>query len=232
MVNPRFWTGYRDCAPFILVAAPFGMLFGVAATEAGMDLLSTMVMTVVVIAGASQFTALVLLQENAPTLIVIVTALAVNLRMAMYAAALAPWFRGTAPGMRLLLAYFNLDQNFGLASLRFPEEPDWTRADRVAYFLGAALAITPWWVTFTLVGALAGSSVPDWLSLDFALPICFIAIVGPGLRSLPHIAAAVVSVVAALSLSWVPYSLGLIIAALIAMATGAALELMLERRAK
>lgn len=230
MVNPRFWLGYRDCAPFILVAAPFGMLFGVAATEAGMDLVATMTMTVLVIAGAAQFTALILLQEEAPTIIVIATALAVNLRMAMYAAALAPWFQGARPGMKLVLAYFNVDQTFGLSSVRFPEEPDWTVADRIAYFIGAGLSITPFWVTFSLIGALVGSAVPDWLSLDFALPICFLAIIGPALRTVPHFAAALVSVAGALSLSWVPWSLGLILAALLAMLVGAMLELWLERR--
>lgn len=231
MVNPRFWLGLRDCAPFILVAAPFGMLFGVAATEAGMDLLATMSMTILVIAGASQFTALVLMQDNAPTLVVIATALAVNLRMAMYAAALAPWFKGVPPGRKLLLAYFNIDQNFGLASVRFPQEPAWTAIDRAAYFIGAALAITPFWVAFTLIGALVGAAVPAWLSLDFALPICFLAIVGPALRTVPHVAAAIVSVAGALALAWVPWSLGLIVAAILAMMTGAALERWMERRA-
>jgi predicted branched-subunit amino acid permease len=47
-----------------------------------------MTMTVLVIAGAAQFTALALLEEQAPMLIVIIAALAVNLHMAMYSAAL------------------------------------------------------------------------------------------------------------------------------------------------
>ena len=59
------------------------------AAEAGWGLAETMGMTVMVIAGASQFTALQLLSEHAPLVIVIATALAVNLRMAMYSAALS-----------------------------------------------------------------------------------------------------------------------------------------------
>ena len=47
-----FWSGYRDCSPFILVVAPFGLLFGAIATEAGFNLLETMSMTILVIAGA------------------------------------------------------------------------------------------------------------------------------------------------------------------------------------
>ena len=75
----------------MLVVVPFGMLFGVIAGEAGWSLLQNLAMSVMVIAGASQFTALQLLSENAPTLIVIATALAVNLRLAMYSASLAPY---------------------------------------------------------------------------------------------------------------------------------------------
>jgi len=42
----NFWHGFRDCSPFILVVAPFGVLFGVVATGAGLNLLETMTMTV------------------------------------------------------------------------------------------------------------------------------------------------------------------------------------------
>ncbi|MBC6442014.1 MAG: AzlC family ABC transporter permease [Rhodobacteraceae bacterium] len=228
MVNRRFLTGLKDGAPFILVAAPFGTLFGVAATETGLNLPETMAMTVLVIAGAAQFTALVLMQEQAPTLVVIITALAVNLRMAMYSAALAPWLGKNRPGMKLLLAYFTVDQSFALSSLRYEHEPAWTLADRTSYFCGASLAILPPWVLFSCVGAVAGNAIPAWASLDFALPICFLAIIGPSLRSLPHVIAAGVSVGGALWLAWMPWSLGLIVAAMLAMVTGAWAERWLE----
>ena len=85
-----FWLGYRDNIPFWLIVAPFGMLFGAVATEAGFTIIQTMIMTAFVVAGSSQFTALTLLQDGAPTLIILATSLAVNLRMAMYSAALVP----------------------------------------------------------------------------------------------------------------------------------------------
>ncbi|WGI21660.1 AzlC family ABC transporter permease [Amylibacter sp. IMCC11727] len=225
-----FWAGYRDCMPFILVAGPFGMLFGVASTDLGLTLIETMTMTVLVIAGAAQFTALLLLEENAPTFIIILTALAVNLRMAMYSAAMVPYLGKAPKGMKLLLAYFNVDQSFGLASVRFPQEPTWTVAMRSAYFCGASLAIMPFWVLFTYLGAAFGTKIPDAFALDFALPICFLAIIAPALRTLPHVLAAAVSVIGALLLSWVPFSLGLIIAAIAAMMSGAFAEKWLQDR--
>ena len=68
-------------------------------------------------------------------------------------------------------------------------------------------------------------------ALDFAVPITFIALFAPALRDLAHLAAAFVSVTVALALAGLPYSLGLMIAATLAMAAGAAVEAALERRA-
>ncbi|MEL7261344.1 MAG: AzlC family ABC transporter permease, partial [Pseudomonadota bacterium] len=79
-----YLAGLRDGAPFVLVAGPFAVLFGVLATEAGLNLFEVMTFSLVVIAGAAQFTALQLMQDNAPTVIVLISALAVNLRVAMY----------------------------------------------------------------------------------------------------------------------------------------------------
>ena len=73
-------------------------------------------------------------------------------------------------------------------------------------------------------GAVAGRAIPDWLALDFAVPITFIALIAPALRDLAHVAAAVTAVVAALALAGLPYSSGLLVAALLGMGAGALVE--------
>jgi predicted branched-subunit amino acid permease len=93
---------------------PFAILFGVVGTEAGLNLAQVMGFSVGVIAGASQFAALQLMSENAPTLIVVASALAVNLRMAMYSAALAPHLGPASLRDRALIAYMNVDQTYAL----------------------------------------------------------------------------------------------------------------------
>ncbi len=82
-----FGQGIRDALPFVLVIIPFGVVFGVVATEAGLNVFEALTFSVVVIAGAAQFTVLQLMVDNTPTVIVLISALAVNLRMAMYSAA-------------------------------------------------------------------------------------------------------------------------------------------------
>lgn len=113
--HTAYWEGVRDGLPFILVVAPFALLFGVVATEAGLNVWETLAFSVVVIAGAAQFTALQLMQENAPTVIVLASALAVNLRMAMYSAALVPQIGHARLGLRAIMAYLMVDQAFAVA---------------------------------------------------------------------------------------------------------------------
>lgn len=225
-----FWSGFIDCSPFILVVAPFGLLFGVVATEAGLNIVETMSMTVLVIAGAAQFTALALLEDQAPTFIVILAALAVNLRMAMYSAALVPHLGKSSLGTRVLASYFMVDQTFAVSIKKFEDKPEWSLSQKAAYYFGCASSICPFWYGFTLIGAIAGKSIPQEYSLDFAIPICFISLIAPMLRSLPHLVAALVSVFIALILAWMPYNLWLLIAAIIAMMAGARTELWMKQR--
>ncbi|MEO0922138.1 MAG: branched-chain amino acid ABC transporter permease, partial [Pseudomonadota bacterium] len=111
-----------------------------------------------------------------------------------------------------------------LSALQFEENPAWTIKQRMAYFWGTVAPICPFWYAFTLLGALIGETIPDRLALDFALPICFLALIMPMLRSPAHVAAALVSVTAALAFSWMPYNLGLLTAGILGMMTGAEIE--------
>lgn len=222
--------GIIDAAPFILVIIPFATLFGVLATEAGLNVFETMAFSIVVIAGAAQFTALQLMQENVPTVIVLISALAVNLRMAMYSASLTPYIGAAPLWQRALCAYLTVDQSYVVGVSKFERAPDMTVPERVGYFLGAVTPIVPLWYGFTLVGALIGTQVPDSWALDFAIPITFLAMIAPMFRTAAHVVAALVAMVVALLAAGVPYSLGLIIAGIAGMMAGAQTELWMSRR--
>lgn len=225
-----FWSGFRDGLPFLFVVGPFATLFGVLATEAGLNVFETMTFSVMVIAGAAQFTALQLMQENAPTMIVLISALTVNLRMAMYSASLTPWI-GSAPlWQRAIAAYFLVDQTYACSVARFEAQPQMTVAQRMAYFAGCAAPVCPMWYVFTLVGALIGARIPESLALDFALPITFLALVTPMLRTPAHVVAALTAIVMSLLSAGAPFSLGLVIAAACGMIAGARAELWLAAR--
>ncbi|SFA99879.1 4-azaleucine resistance probable transporter AzlC [Poseidonocella pacifica] len=230
-IKSRYLQGVRDGAPFLFVIGPFGLLFGVVATEAGLNVLEALAFSVMVIAGASQFTALQLLVEDAPTFVALASALAVNLRMAMYSASMTPYLGKLPLWKRAIAAYFLVDQTYAVSLMKFERDPEMTPAGRFAYFIGAVTPLCPLWYLFTAIGAILGNAVPDALALDFAVPITFLAIVAPMLRSLPHVAAAVVAIVLALVFAWLPYNLGLFVAAIAGMMTGAQVELMTQTKA-
>ena len=223
-LSSDFWQGFRDGAPFMLVIVPFGAVFGVVATEAGLNLLETLSFSVVVIAGAAQFVALQMMQDQAPVLIVLAASLAVNLRMAMYSAALAPHLGALPWWKRAVVAYFTLDQTFAASSLRFDRDSSMTTAQKLAYFMGVSVAVCPLWYVATWGGAVLGQAVPAGLPIDFAVPITFLALIVPMLRSAAHVAAVLVSIVGALVFGFMPYNTGLLLAALLAMVTGAEVE--------
>ena len=227
-----YWRGFRDGAPFVVVIIPFAALFGVVATEAGLSVLETFVFSVTVIAGAAQFTALQLMQEQAPTLIVIISALTVNLRMAMYSASLTAHLGAAPLWQRAFVAYLTVDQSYACAIAAYERHPDWGLPQKLTYFFGACSPVIPLWFAASLGGAWLGRAIPPQFALDFAVPITFLALLAPMLRTLAHVAAALAAVALAVALAWLPYNLGLIAAAMGGMMAGAQCELWLEARRK
>ncbi|WP_050929260.1 AzlC family ABC transporter permease [Aestuariivita boseongensis] len=227
-----FWQGFRVGLPFTLVVSPFAMIFGVLATEAGLNVYETLLFSVAVIAGAAQLTALQLMNENAPTVIVLASALAVNLRMAMYSASLTPYL-GPAPlWQRVFIAYFLVDQSYACSLAKYEEEPQLTVPQRVAYFFGTVTPVCPMWYIFTLVGALVGNQIPDSWALDFAVPIAFLALIVPMMRTAAHVVAALVAIAVAIIANGLPFNLGLMVAGLAGMMVGARVELWLRAQGK
>ncbi|MFK7878112.1 MAG: AzlC family ABC transporter permease [Paracoccaceae bacterium] len=225
-----FWAGFRGAVPFIVVAGPFAFLFGVLATEAGLNVFETLAFSVVVIAGAAQFTALTLMEENAPTLIILASALAVNLRMAMYSASITPHLGALPLRWRVLGAYFLVDQAYALSIVKFEDHPDMPVRIKFAYFLGTVAPVCPLWYAFSVLGAVVGGAIPASWSIEFVMPLAFIAMIGPMLRSPAHIVAALTSIIVALLAAGIPYNLGLLVAGICGMAAGAQTELWLARR--
>lgn len=228
-LRSSYLRGCLASAPFVIVVVPFAVLFGVVATEAGLSVLQVMLFSVSVFAGASQFAAIQLMQDNAPVLVVLATSLAVNLRMVMYSVAMAPHLGAAPLGTRALMAYFLVDQSFAASQAEFEARPNQPVEDKVAFFFGSITPIAPLWFVSTFAGAVVGEAIPPEYALDFAVPITFLAICAPMLRSLPHVVAAAVSIVAALALTVLPYGTGLLLAAALAMAAGALTEIALER---
>ena len=222
----QFLIGIKDGLPFHIVLWPFAAI----ATQAGLNIVEVMGFSVLVIAGSAQLAALQLMTENAPTVIVIATALAVNLRMGMYSASITPHIGKSSLLTRAFAAYMLYDQPYALSTIKFEKEPDLTVSEKLGYFFGVAIPLGIGWYALTFTGAVLGEKIPTDLGVDFAVPITFLAVVSPMLKTLAHLAAALTSVVLVLALSFMPFGSGLLVAAAVALVVGAQVEIWMEKR--
>jgi 4-azaleucine resistance transporter AzlC len=222
-----FWAGARETVPLLVGVVPFGLVFGALALEAGLTPLEAQGLSLFVFAGSSQFVAVDLIARGAAPFVIVLTIWMVNLRHALYSASLAPHFARLPARARAAAAWLLTDEAYAVTVTRL-------RAGGLAhprrYFLGSGLALWATWQLSTAGGILFGARIPESWSLDFVLPLTFLALLIPSLSDRPSMTAAVAGGVFALVLRSLPYGLGLILATTIAVGVGVAVEALGQRR--
>jgi predicted branched-subunit amino acid permease len=198
--------------------APFGLVTGVAMVAGGIPPLQAIAMSLVVYAGASMLAATQLLAGGAPVVVVVLTALFINLRFMIYSASMRQHLASLPTGWRVAAGYFLADNAYGLCIARFAEHPE--RPGKAGYYFGAALPVWFTWQATVGAGVLLGAGLPAQWRLDFAAPLAFIALTIPLLRDRAMVAAALAAAVTAVAAWSLPMRLGIAIAALVGLATG------------
>jgi len=214
--------------PVLLALIPFAMTFGASATDGGLSALEAVAMSVFVFAGAAQLTAVQLIAAGAPVAIVVLTVLTINLRLTLYSASLAPHLGRLPAGWKGLLSYLLTDQAYAATITRF-DAGETKEPDKRWYFLGAALAVWITWQTGTAMGVFLGRWVSEGWSLDFVLPLTFIALALPTIKDRATTAAALLAGVAAVFAA-LPLNLGLVTAAAVGVLGGLVTQGVAERR--
>ncbi|RJP51046.1 MAG: branched-chain amino acid ABC transporter permease [Anaerolineaceae bacterium] len=225
--SSHFWAGVRAELPLLIGVFPFGMIYGTLSIDAGIPLAAAQAMSSILFAGSSQFAFAQLVHESTPALVIVLTIAVINLRHVLYSASLAPHMHDLSMRWKILLSYLMTDEAYAVAVLNY--ERVGGTAGAHYYFLGAGLALWTSWQISTALGLWAGASLPATLSLDFALPLTFIAMVVPALRNRPAVVAALSAGLVALLTFSLPYKLGLILAALTGIVVGTILESRVER---
>jgi predicted branched-subunit amino acid permease len=158
--------------------------------------------------------------------VIVLTAFVVNLRHMLYSASVAPYLKHLDSKWKCLLAYLLTDEAYAVVITRYNRDATSSVMPpaRHWYFLGAGLTLWVTWQTSTAVGILVGAQIPSSWSLDFTLALTFIALVVPALDDRPSVAAALSAGVVAVWAAGLPYKLGLMLAAIIGIAIGLALE--------
>jgi 4-azaleucine resistance transporter AzlC len=226
--SAEFWAGVRAVLPILLGVAPFGMIYGALVTAAGIPFWPALGMSSIVLAGSAQFIAAALLAAGTPFVVIVLTTFVVNLRHALYSAAVAPHFQRLNRAWKALLAYLLTDEAFAVGITRYNRPDD--SPDKHWFLLGAGLGLWTTWQITTVLGILLGERIPPEWGLDFVLPISFIGLVVPPLKDRPGIAAAAVASLVAVAAAGLPYKLGLVAAAAAGIAVGLGLEELGRRR--
>ena len=207
MLPDDFRAGVRAALPSILGLIPFGLVAGIAAVNAGLSPLQAVGLSAVVFAGAAQLAAIDLLARDASLAVVVVTAIVINLRMAMYSASIAPYFESFRRRWGLACSYLLTDVSYALSIAEFTDDQG---TDRRWYYLGVAGAIWAVWQLTTVAGALLGTGIPESWGVSFAVPLVFLALLVGDVSDRPRLVAALVGgSVAVVGAGW-PLNLGLL----------------------
>jgi predicted branched-subunit amino acid permease len=223
-----FFGGVKALLPITPGVIPFGLVTGVAATEYGFSVLESMGMTLLFFAGSAQMVALQLLRDDALPLVIFLTVMVINLRFMMYSASLAPYLHTMPMRWKIPLSYMMSDQAYAMSIAKLTTGESHTQGH--CFFAGAAITMWTAWNISVFVGALLGAGIPASLSLEFAIPLAFLALLVPAIKTSAHLGAACVGGLMAVLAIDMPYNLGLITAGICGITTGLMIERVSGRR--
>lgn len=156
---------------------PVALTFGLLAKTTGLTLGETVMMSLLVFAGASQYIALSLLVQGIGMFEIILTTFIVNIRHFLMSASLNEKSEDEPVGNKMLYSFGITDETFSVAATR--EGPVTT-----GYMLGLSLVAYSSWVVNSGVGFIVGAGLPQSLqeSMSVALYAMFIGLLVPSIK--------------------------------------------------
>ena len=212
----------------------YGAAFGAAANTAGLNLLQTMALSLLLFSGATQFAIVGVIASGGAVAAAIITGALLGIRNGFYAVRIAPLLQ--VRGLRrILAAHITIDESIAVALAHESSDGDGdgdgdgdsaTRdkknSDLFKGFWFTGLGVLFFWNLFTFIGALGAGLLEDparW-GLDTAVPAAFLALLWPQLKNNRLRIIALASLL--LSLALAPFlSAGLPIIATVLIAVGA-----------
>lgn len=210
-----FARGFRSILPIISGIIPFGAVMGSAFADAKLSFWHAMLMDTVVYAGAAQLASIELMKVQAAIAVVVVTGLIINLRFLLYSAALSPYLKDASGPIKFICAFALTDQSY--AAMSANQDSFQTNADAVEFYLGTAFCMQLAWHGSVIAGFVFGNFAPAALGLEFAIPLSFVALLVPTLKTTKHVAVALFSSTLSLVLFHLPLRTGLIGTALLSI---------------
>lgn len=180
VIHRSIIEGIKSSFPICLGCFPIGIAYGVIAKAQGMPLWFTLVLSLAVFAGSSQFIALQLLAAGAGMFEVLLTTFAINFRNFLMSSSVAlrgpagySWLKKVLSGMTVT------DETFAVISCRPEPQLDF------GFVMGLQGMLYVTWNIGTLIGAvMMGDLGTIWNnSLGIAIYAMFISLVMPVVRN-------------------------------------------------
>lgn len=215
-VTPSQRSIIRDGIAVGVATGAYGISFGAISVAAGLSVLQTCALSLLVFTGASQFALVGVVAAGGAPLSGALTGLLLGTRNTLYGLRLAPLL-GWTGWRKVGAAHLLIDESTAMSVTRE------SREDARIGFLSTGLAVFVLWNLATLGGALAGEALgdPQTYGLDAAVGGAFLALLWPRLRDRRNQLTAVLAVALALALvPATPAGVPVLAAGLVALAVG------------
>lgn len=170
-------VSFQTTGPLLPSAIFFGMIFGFTGADAGLPLFFVSGMSYIIFAGSAQFITVLLIIEEELITAIVITAIIVNLRHALYSAVLKEMFV-LKRWQKFLWSYFIIDETFLVTNIvKKQQNTGDTRLYRLEYvFLASGIMFWTFWNAATIVGHVLYTFLSEVISFpgDFIIAASFI----------------------------------------------------------
>lgn len=216
------WRGALAISPLSIAVLPWGILTGSFAIEVGLSPIESQAMSAFVFAGAAQLVALGMLKAGIGIFGILLSTLLITSRHFLYSMVMRKDISPLPVKWRLILGFLLTDELFAIVSTGNAQQHKFDRW----YALGGGLLFYISWNLATLLGVVAGKTIPniEQLGLDFAIAATFIALIIPLIRNKAILICVLVSLVSSVICVLLNIEAGLIISAILGMTCGTLYE--------
>jgi predicted branched-subunit amino acid permease len=207
----------RNAVGIGVATGAYALSFGAVSVSAGLSVLQTCVLSLAMFSGASQFATVAVLGSGGGPLTAAATAVLLGSRNALYGLRLSALLGVRGP-RRLVAAQLVIDESTAMSLGR-----DDDRLNRLGFW-ATGISVYVLWNLGTLIGAVGAHALsnPRTVGLDAAAPAAFIALLAPRVRTRRSLAVAIgAAAVAMASVPFLPAGGPVLVAALVAIVTGA-----------
>ncbi len=209
--------------PMALGLIPFGVAVGATIAASSLSTGAAVASGPLIPAGAAQVATLQMLEAGSSPVVIVFSALLINLRILLYSTSLAPWFSGLPLRRRLLLAIPVIDQTHFLCAARF-SRGDLDQEGRAAYHLAAGAWLIVVWLGSQLATVILGAGLPDSARLHMAAPLALVGLLAKSITTGPARVAAAVAIAATAVAPGLPFHSTILVATLVAIAVAVRVE--------